>query len=119
VVIPVDDRDRHALKFSHGWRRLLRKSAWGRSVVRSRTTGAAARMRFSGRRIALIGRRLPKGGRLRVTIDGHSRTVRLRGKARYRQVLFVSRGLRAGSHRLRFVAAGGGPVELDAVAPVP
>ena len=119
VVIPVDDRDGQLLLFSDGWRRLERKSAWGRTVMRSRRTGATARMRFNGSRVALIGRRLPKGGRLGVTVDGHSRTVRLRGKPRYRQVLFVSSGLRAGSHRLRLVAAGGGPVEIDAVASAP
>jgi hypothetical protein len=88
-------------------------------VVRSTRRGASARLRFRGRRLALIGRRLPQGGKLRVTIDGGSRTIRLRGVARHRRVLFTSKRLGSGLHRVRLVAAGGGPVELDAVAVQP
>jgi len=119
LLIPVDDRDRSLISFSRGWKRLERKGAWGRFVVRSTRRGASARLRFRGRRLALIGRRLPKGGKLRVTIDGGSRTVSLRGVARHRRVLFTSKGLRSGLHRVRLVAVGGGPVELDAVAVAP
>ena len=119
VVLPVDDRDRRTLRFSRGWRRLKRSGAWGRTVVRSRRRGASARMRFRGRRLVLIGRKLPKGGRLRVTIDGRSRVVRLRGKARHRRLLYRSRRLSGRRHTLRLRALGGGPVEVDAVAPIP
>jgi hypothetical protein len=119
VVIPIDDRSRRRLHLSHGWRRLHRSQAWGRFVVRSRKRGASGRMRFRGSRVALIGRRLSKGGRLRVRVDGRAKTVRLRGKPRFRQVLFLSRRLSPGRHRLGFRAVGGGPVELDAVAQVP
>jgi hypothetical protein len=76
-------------------------------------------MRFRGRQIALIGRRLPKGGRLRVTIDGRSRAVRLRGRSGYRSLLWVSSRFRPGTHTLRLRSLGDGPVELDAVAPSP
>jgi len=119
LLIPVDDRDRSLIRFSRGWKRLQRQGAWGRFVVRSTRRGASARLRFRGRRLALIGRRLPQGGKLRVTIDGGSRTIRLRGVARHRRVLFTSKRLGSGLHRVRLVAAGGGPVELDAVAVQP
>ncbi|MDQ3648458.1 MAG: fibronectin type III domain-containing protein [Actinomycetota bacterium] len=119
LLIPVDDRDRSLIRFSAGWKRLERKGAWGRFVVRSTRRGASARLRFRGRRLALIGRRLPRGGKLRVTIDRGSRTVRLRGVARHRRVLFTSKRLRSRRHRVRLVAVGGGPVELDAVAVQP
>jgi hypothetical protein len=76
-------------------------------------------MRFRGRRVALIGRRLRRGGRLRVTVDGRSRVVSFRGTPRFRRVLFTSRRLRAGRHSLRLTTLGGSPVELDAVAPLP
>jgi hypothetical protein len=69
--------------------------------------------------VALIGRKLAKGGRLRVTVDGTSRTLRLRGRTRHRSVLWVSRKLRPGRHALRLRSLGGGPVEIDAVAPSP
>ncbi len=115
LLIPVDDRDRSLIRFSEGWKRLQRKGAWGRHVVRSTRRGATAKLRFRGTRLALIGRKLPKGGRLRVKIDRGTRTIRLRGRPRHRRVLFTSRRLRPGVHGVRVTAVGGGPVELDAV----
>jgi hypothetical protein len=76
-------------------------------------------MPFNGTQIALIGRRLAKGGRLRVTIDGRSRTLRVRGRSGHRSVLWVSSKFASGAHTLRLRSLGGGPVELDAVAPSP
>ncbi|MFN2615619.1 MAG: hypothetical protein ABR581_00685 [Thermoleophilaceae bacterium] len=119
VIIPVDDRDRRLFRFSHGWRRLHRRGAWGRQVMRSRRRGASARFRFRGRRVALIGRRLSRGGRLKVRVGGRVRVLRLRGRPRFRRVLFLSHGMRRGRHTLRLRAVGRGPVEIDAVAPIP
>jgi hypothetical protein len=118
ISIPVDDRD-SVFKLSRGWKRLRRNNAWGRTVIRSKLKGAGALLRFSGRRIALIGRKLRKGGRVRVTIDGKTRVVSMRGKPRFRTVVFTSRRLAAGEHTLNLQAVGRNPVELDAVAPLP
>ncbi|HLM09832.1 MAG TPA: hypothetical protein VK307_08985, partial [Thermoleophilaceae bacterium] len=119
VLIPVDDRDRGLLRLSRGWRRTRVANAWGRTVMHARRANAAGRMRFRGTEVALIGRKLPKGGRLRVTVDGKSRTLRVRGRTGHRSVLWVSPKLDAGAHVLRLRSLGGGPVELDAVAPSP
>jgi hypothetical protein len=119
VLVPVDDRDRRLLELSRGWKRTRVASAWGLTVVRAPRAGATGRMRFRGTQLALIGRRLPKGGRLRVTVDGKSKTLSVRGRSGPRSVLWVSRKLSPGSHRLRLRSLGGGPVELDAVAPSP
>ena len=119
VLIPVDDRDRGILHLSRGWNRTRAANAWGRTVVRASEAGATGRMRFRGTQVALIGRKLAKGGRLRVTVDGKSRTLRVRGRTGHRSVLWVSRKLKSGSHALRLRSLGGGPVELDAVAPSP
>lgn len=119
LLIPIDDRDRTIFSFSRSWKRLKRNGAWGRTVVRSTKRGAAAGLRFRGTRVALIGRRLPNGGKLRVNIDGRLRTISVRGRPRHRRVLYTSRRLRLKSHRLRVTAVGGGPVELDAVAARP
>jgi hypothetical protein len=119
IVIPVDDRDRRLLRLSRGWKRSRAGNAWGGSVVRAKGSGATARMRFNGSRIALIGRRLPKGGRLRATIDGRTRTLRVRGRSAHRSLLWVSSKFRSGPHTLRLRSLGGGPIELDAVAPTP
>ena len=119
VLIPVDDRDRRILRLSKRWKRMAAAAAWGRKVARATRAGATARMRFTGTQIALIGRELPRGGRLRVTVDGTTRTIRARGRSRHRSVLWVSRRLEPGAHTLRLRTLGGGPVELDAVAPSP
>ena len=119
ISIPVDDRDARYLRFGKGWKRLRRKAAWGGTVIRSTRKGATARMRFRGRRVALIGRKLAQGGRLRVTVDGRSKVVSFKGRPRFKSVLFTSRRLRAGRHSLRVTTLGGSPVELDAVAPLP
>jgi hypothetical protein len=119
VLIPVDDRDRGVLRLSRGWKRTRAASAWGRTVVRAARRGATGRMRFRGTQVALIGRKLRRGGRLRVTVDGRSRTIRARGRTGHRSVLWVSKRLRSGTHTLRLRSLGRGPVELDAVAPSP
>jgi hypothetical protein len=119
IVVPVDDRDRRLWRFSRGWRRTLRAAAWGRTVRRAAKAGATARLPFAGRRVSLIGRRLPRGGRLRVSVGRRGKVVSLRGRSRPRRVLWTSRALRDGPPVLRIRSLGGGPVELDAVAPRP
>jgi hypothetical protein len=119
LVLPVDDRDRGLWKLSSDWQRSRSATAWGRTVVRAEEAGATATLRFTGRSVALIGRKLAKGGRLRVTLDGKSRALRVRGRSGPRTVLWTSSHLKAGSHLLRLRTLGGGPVELDAVAPRP
>jgi hypothetical protein len=115
VLVPIDDRDTESMFFRGSWRRLNRAGAYGRRVMRPRRRGATLTAPFGGRSVALIGRRLPRGGRVRVTVDGRSRVLRLRGRPRHRQVMFVRRGLRPGRHELRVRWLGGGPVEIDAV----
>jgi len=119
VLLPVDDRDRGLWRFSRGWKRLRSEAAWGGTVMRASDEGATATFRFDGQGVSLLGRKLPKGGRLRVTVDGRSRALRLRGSTAPRSVLWTSRRLRDGRHRLRVRALGGGSVELDAVVPWP
>jgi hypothetical protein len=119
IVMPVDDRDRKLLRFSRGWKRTPRPSAWGETVRRTTDAGRTATLRFKGRRVSLIGQRLRRGGRVRVTVDGRGKVVKLRGRSAPRQVLWTSRRMRDGAHVLRIRSLGGGPVEIDAVAPRP
>ncbi len=120
VVVPVDDRSQRLLKFSkRDWKRVKAASAWGETVVRAKEAGATARLRFRGTSLSLVGRKLSKGGRLRATIDGKRSTIRVRGRSPHRSVLWTSRELQPGAHTLVLRTLGGGPVELDAVAPMP
>jgi hypothetical protein len=119
VVIPVDDRSRRLWRLSRRWKRTRAETAWGGTVVRAGRAGATGRTQFRGTGVALIGRKLPKGGRLRVTLDGRRRTLRLRGRSAPRSLLWTSRQLQPGTHSLTVRTLGGGAVELDAVAPLP
>jgi hypothetical protein len=119
ILLPVDDRDRRLWRFSRGWRRTPRTAAWGRTVRRTTEAGASASLPFAGQRVSLIGRRVPRGGRLRVSVGGRSKVLRVRGRSMPRSVLWTSRLLRDGAHVLRIRSLGGGPVEVDAVAPRP
>jgi hypothetical protein len=115
VTVPFDDAD---LRYSKGWKRLKASGAWGGRVVRTSHAGATARMSYTGRRVALVGRKLRNGGRLLLTIDGHRKVLKLRGKPHQRSLLYLSASRKSKRHRLRLKALGGGPVEFDAVAPV-
>jgi hypothetical protein len=116
TLIPFDDRDK-AVHFSRGWKRLERKGAWGRFVRRSTRAGATVELHFRGTRVTLVGRRMRRGGRLRFTVDGKSRILGLRGKARFRSALYHTGSLPAGAHTLRLKALDDSrPVELDALA---
>ncbi len=121
LVFPVDDRNRRMLRLSAGdWRGVKQANAYGGRAIRSKRAGASVRMRFSGTRVALVGRKLPEGGRLRVTIDGRTAaTLKLEGRGAARQTLYTSKALKAGGHVLRVEALDRAPVELDAVAPIP
>jgi hypothetical protein len=120
VIVPVDDRSRRLWRFSKkGWKRIRNENAWGRTVIRANEAGATARLRFRGTRVALVGRKLPKGGPLQATLDGRRATIRLRGRSGHRSVVWTSGTLEPGSHELVLRTLGGGVVELDAVAPTP
>jgi hypothetical protein len=114
VLVPLDDRNRGVMRFGRGWRRLERPGAYGGFVMRGRR-GASLRVPFHGDSVALIGRRMRRGGPLRISIDGTTAVRRMRGAPRHRRVLFERDGLGPGRHVLRLRALGGGPVELDAV----
>lgn len=119
VAVPIDDRDRRLVRFSRGWDRLERRGAWGGFVRRSTRAGATVRVRVHGSRVALIGRRLRRGGRVRISIGARSAVVGLRGRAHFRDVLYMTTPLRRGAHTVRLEALGPGPVEIDAVAVLP
>ncbi len=115
----MDDRDRGLLHLSRGWKRTRANNAWGRTVVRASRPARPARMRFRGTQVALIGRKLAKGGT--AARDGRRQepdAARCAAAPVTASVLWVSGKLAAGAHTLRLRSLGGGPVELDAVAPL-
>src|SRR5215211_1130927 len=105
-TVPLDD------PFPFG-RRIVRRAAWGRRLVR--LTGPSA-VTVMGSRIALIARRAPRGAVLRVGVDGRGERVSLHGRNRFRKVVFRSILMRPGLHRFRVEALTGGFADLDALA---
>lgn len=103
--------------FSDAWQRLEDEGHWGGTARRSTERGALARLRFSGQRVALIGRRLEKGRKLRISVAGRTTVIDVSGQPRFREVLWTSDELPPGTHTLS-LKAGRGPVEIDAVAVV-
>lgn len=115
TTVPLDDRSPR-LRFSHGWRRIGAGGAYRRGLRRTTRPGATLRLRFRGDRVALIARRTPGAGSVRVELAGRARTVSLRGRTAARKVIYRSRSLGPRIHRITVTAVGGGPVNMDAVA---
>lgn len=113
--VPLDDRSSR-LRFGGGWARSRARRAYRGTLRRALRPGAAMTFRFRGSRGALIAPRSLAGGRLLVSVAGRSRLVSLRGDAVARRVVFRSRLMRPGVHRLRVTSIGGGSVAVDAVA---
>jgi hypothetical protein len=119
VLVPLDDRDRKVVRFSHGWKRLAAKGAWGKRVARTSRRGRTMTVRFRGTGAALIGRRSRRGGRVRVTLDGWTTVRRLRGHDSRSRILIGTRRVRPGPHVLKLRTLGGGPVTIDAIGVEP
>jgi hypothetical protein len=109
TVVPTDDR---ALR-RRGFRRVRSASAYGRTLSRGRQ-GARVRLRFRGDRVYLVGRRSPRAGVARVTVNGRRRRVSFRGSSKARAVLATFKVARRGRSSLRFVVLRG-RVDLDAI----
>ena len=91
------------------------RSAWEGHAIVSSTAGARFTLRYTGGELALIGDRWPQGGRIRVTLDGHSHTINLHSaRPHARQVLFLER-VRSGHHRLT-IRVLSGTVALEGLA---
>jgi len=118
-LMPIDNLG-HQLRFSkRGWTTLKRQGAFQQSVSRATRAGATATLRFTGTQATVVTRKLRGGGRLRITLDGQSKVVALRGRGRFRRKLVASAPLERGTHTLRVATLGRGPVEIDAIAVAP
>ncbi|HEX2161417.1 MAG TPA: hypothetical protein VHF88_06315, partial [Thermoleophilaceae bacterium] len=118
-TVPVDNLANRVRFSKDGWKTLRRHGAFKLSVARATRKGASASLRFTGTGATIVTRKLPKGGRLRVTLDGESKVVRLKGRGRFRRTLVETPSVAAGQHRLRVTSLGRAPVEIDAIAVKP
>ena len=116
TTVPLDNLSNRLKLSKRGWTTLRRHGAFKRSVSRANRRGATATLRFTGSQATLVTRELRRGGRLRVTVDGDSKVVSLKGKGRFRRKLVATKALAPGEHTLRLTSLGRAPVEIDAVA---
>lgn len=116
TLVPLDNLS-HRVRFSkRGWKALKRQGAFRLSVNRATRKGATASLQFEGTEATIVTRKLPRGGRVRITVDGESRVVSLKGRGRFRAKLIGTGPLEAGRHTLRVTSLSAAPVEIDAIA---
>ena len=111
------------MKFDGRWKIGRNRAALGRSLARTTSKGAQAKVAFKGQQFAVVTRRGPAGGRLKVILDGkHVDTIDLySSKDDDRHVTYV-RNVPKGRHVVKLRATGtanpkssGSTVWLDAV----
>ena len=91
------------------------RGAWQGHAIKSSKPNSKLTLRYIGGALEIIGDRGPKGGRARITFDGHSTTVNLRAAhARTRQVIY-RHAAAAGAHRLTLKVLSG-VVALEGLA---
>ncbi len=116
-------RSNPRVSFGSGWKILSATEALGRSLARASARDATVRVSFEGSQFALVARRGPAGGKLKVIVDGKQvSTVDLyAGSGDARRIVYVG-NVPQGKHELALRAAGtkrpsskGTSVWLDAV----
>ena len=109
--------------FDGGWKMLKAQEALGTSLARASVKGASARVTFEGMQFAVVARRGPAGGKLKVVVDGkYASTVDLYSKdGDPRRIVYVG-NVPKGQHTVKLVVTGakraaskGTTVWLDAV----
>ncbi len=119
TIVPIDNLSDRVGFSQRGWKVLSRQGAWQLSTSRATRPGASASLRFTGSGATIVTRELPNGGRVRITVDGDSKVVSLKGKSRFRRKLVGTGKLDPGRHTLRVTSLDRAPVEIDAIAVKP
>jgi subtilisin family serine protease len=108
-----------SVRYAGNWDNHQSDSAIGGSTRRTRVKGAFATLTFTGSRVAWVGPRSRKGGKVKVYVDGtYVTTVSQKASALHsRQVLYSRSFAASGTHTLKLVnlASDGHPrAEIDA-----
>ena len=106
TVVPTGTRIRNG-HFSGGWRVVRRRGAWRQHAIQTTTRGAALTLRYVGGALLVIGETTARGGVLRVTLDGRSRTLHLHSRRLQRRRVVYSALVKPGVHHLKLVAVRG------------
>jgi phosphatidylinositol-3-phosphatase len=103
--------------YSGPWRIARERGAWENRARVCSSTSCGFTLAYRGGPLEIIGDRDPQGGVVRITLNGHTRTIALRsGRRRVRQVIFRAPS-RAGRHHLTLrVVRGSVALEGFAIA---
>jgi len=102
-------------RYSRGWRVDRIRGAYDGRAILSSTPGATFTLAYRGGDLAILGDVSRAGGRARVTLDGHSRTIGLRAAHAHARVVLYRARLRLRHHRLAITVLNG-TVALEGLA---
>jgi hypothetical protein len=100
TVIPTGVRPAGG-HYSRHWTIVHRRGAWEQHAIQTATPGATFSLRYVGGAFSLIGERTARGGVLRVTLDGHRRTLRLHAGRLHRRLTLLTIPVRTGVHHVK------------------
>jgi phosphatidylinositol-3-phosphatase len=106
TVVPTGTRIPNG-HFSAGWRVVRRRGAWQQHAIETTRGGAALTLRYTGGALSVIGETTARGGVLRVTLDGRSRTLHLHSTRLHRRRVIYTAAVTPGVHHLRLVDVRG------------
>ena len=94
--------------YSRHWKVVKRTGAWDGHAIQSSTRGATFALTYVGGSVSLIGERSPAGGKLKLTLDGHTATVKLHSNRRELRQTLSTRSAKTGrTHHLRLTVVSG------------
>jgi hypothetical protein len=123
TIVPLDDVRRPTPpRYQGRWRRPRSRRAWMRSFSRSLRRGQSLRQNFRARRVYVIGRKSPRGGKALVILNGRRRVVDFYARRPRNRRVIASMRARRRVDTLRVVNLGrrnrrsrGRRVEIDAI----
>jgi hypothetical protein len=75
-------------KYKGAWKQVKHPKAWLGKAIQSSRKGASFSLTYTGGNLSLVGEKGPKDGKLKVTVDGKSKTLNLHAaKAKFDQTL--------------------------------
>jgi hypothetical protein len=94
-------------KYKGAWKQVKHAKAWLGKAIQSRRKGASFALTYTGGNLSLIGEKGPKNGKLKVTVDGKSKTLNTHAaKAKYDQTLATYK-VKTGKNTVKLTVVSG------------
>jgi hypothetical protein len=106
VVVPSGAKPSKG-HYSKHWKTVKVKGAWQGHAIESSTAGSTFTLRYTGGTVTVIGETSRSGGRLKVTLDGHSRTLRLHSSKLAVRKRLATFKVKSGTHHLKLTVLSG------------